>query len=82
MEDQEIFDKIVAIVTPLAKDKEALSNVKRESDFLKDLQVSSARLVDIILAIEDQFDVEVDDSEADKVETVGAAVDLIKAKLA
>jgi len=82
MEDQEIFDKIVAIVTPLAKDKEALNNVKRESDFLKDLQVSSARLVDIILAIEDQFDVEVDDSEADKVETVGAAVDLIKAKLA
>jgi len=82
MEENEIFDKIVAIVTPLAKDKEALSNVKRESDFLKDLQVSSARLVDIILAIEDQFDVEVDDSEADKVETVGAAVDLIKAKLA
>jgi len=81
MEEQEIFGKIVEIVTPFAKDESAMSNISRESNFLKDLKVSSSRLVDIILAMEDQFDIEVEDDEADKVETVGAAVDLIKTKL-
>ncbi len=75
-----VYEKVVEIVTPFAKDKEALKNISPESSFLKDLQVSSSRLVDIILAIEDKFDVEVKDDEADKIVTVGAAVALIKEK--
>jgi acyl carrier protein len=76
----EIFNKVVEIVGPLAKNKEALKNVTNESTFLKDLQVSSSRLVDIILALEDAFDIEVKDKEADKIHTIGAAVALIKSK--
>ena len=76
----EVFNKVVEIVGPLAKDKEALKKVSDSSNFLKDLQVSSSRLVDIILAIEDTFGIEVGDDEADKVHTIGAAVALIKAK--
>ncbi len=78
--ENEIFNKVVEIVTPFAKDKEALKKVTKDSNFLKDLQVSSSRLVDIILAIEDEFGIEVGDDEADKIETVGAAVTLISAK--
>jgi acyl carrier protein len=80
--ENEIYNQVVEIVTPFAKDKDALAKVTRESSFLKDLQVSSARLVDIILAIEDKFDIEINDDEADKVETVGLAVDLISKKKA
>ena len=77
----ELFGQVIAIVSPFAKDKEALKNAKENTSFLKDLQVSSARLVDIILAMEDQFGIEVADDEADKVLTIGAAVNLIRAKL-
>ncbi len=76
----EIFNKVIEIVGPLAKNKEALKNVNSDSTFLKELQVSSSRLVDIILAIEDAFGIEVQDKEADKIHTVGAAVALIKSK--
>jgi acyl carrier protein len=78
--DNEIYNQVIEIITPFAKDKDALAKVTAESNFLKDLQVSSARLVDIILAIEDKFDIEVTDEEADKIETVGLAVELINKK--
>lgn len=78
--DNEVFDQVVKIVEPFAKDKAALTKVSPNSTFLKDLQVSSSRLVDIILAIEDQFNIEIADEEADKIETVGAAVELICTK--
>lgn len=80
--DSEIFNQVVEIVGPFAKDKEALKNISADSNFLKDLQVSSARLVDIILALEDKFGIEINDDEADKVETVGLAVELISKKKA
>jgi len=80
MTDQEIFSKVVGILTPFAKNKEALGSVTAETSILKDLKVNSSRLVDIVLAFEDEFGIEVEDGEADKVRTVGAAVDLIKSK--
>lgn len=78
---EQVFEKVIEIVRPFAKDKEALQKIDSNTSFLKDLQVSSARLVDIILAIEDKFGIEVGDAEADKVETVGSAVSLIESKL-
>ena len=80
--ESEVYNQVIEIVSPFARDKEALKSVSRESNFLKDLQVSSARLVDIILALEDKFGIEINDDEADKVETVGLAVDLIEKKKA
>jgi len=82
MENNEVYSQVIEIVSPFARDKEALAKVSSDSNFLKDLQVSSARLVDIILALEDKFGIEINDDEADKVETVGLAVDLITKKQA
>ena len=81
MDDKAIFDKVVTILTPYARNKDALSGVASETSILKDLKVNSSRLVDIVLAFEDEFDIEIADGEADKVRTVGAAVDLIKGKV-
>ena len=80
MESSEVLNKVVEIVSPFARDKEALKAVSRETSFLKDLKVNSSRLVDIVLAMEDKFGIEIADEEADKIETVGAAIDLISAK--
>lgn len=82
MSRDEIFEKVVEIVSPFAKDKEALDSVTMETNILDDLKVNSARLVDVILEFEDEFDIEVEDEDADSVNTVGDAVRLIEAKTA
>lgn len=82
MTRDEIFTKVVEIVRPYTKDSEALDTVSEETNILQDLKVNSARLVDVILAFEDEFDIEVEDEDADAVDTVGDAVALIQAKIA
>ena len=43
--------------------------------------MNSARLVDVIIKCEDTFGITIEDDEADKIGTIGNAVDLIKKKL-
>lgn len=82
MTREEIFSIVVDTVAPFAKDEEALEEVSEETDILQDLRVNSARLVDVILDLEDEFDIRVEDEAADAVDTVGDAVDLIEERLA
>lgn len=82
MTEQSIFTKVVEILKVHAKDTEALAKVSLETNILTGLKVNSARLVDVVLAFEDAFGIEVSDDDADRVETVGDAVRLIQAKLA
>lgn len=79
MDQQQALDKVVAILKPFVKSPEALAAVSMETSILKDLKVNSARLVDVVLEIEDTFGIEVKDEDADKVKTVGDAVKLIMA---
>jgi acyl carrier protein len=69
MDQSEIRAKIVEIIGIYAKDKDALE------------AANSARLVDVILDFEDAFDIEVEDEDADNVNTIGDAVSLITAKI-
>ena len=81
MSGQEVYEKVVQILSPYARDKEALAQVSGDSKIIADLKINSSRLVDIILAFEDEFDIEVDDDEAREVQTVGKAVEMIGAKV-
>ena len=81
MTREEIFTKVVEIVRPYVKNPEALDAVGDDTNILQDLKVNSARLVDIILNFEDEFDIEVEDEDADAVNTVGDAVGLIQEKI-
>jgi len=71
----------VAILTPYVKNQDALATLTPETSILEDLKVNSARLVDVVLAFEDEFGIEVADDEVDAVATVGDAVNLICSKL-
>ena len=81
MEQTEIFERVVKILTPYVKNQEALDGVQLGTHILDDLKVNSARLVDVVLEFEDAFNIEIDDDDVDKVETVGNAVELIESKL-
>jgi acyl carrier protein len=76
-EQTEVLGKVVNILTPFVKNADALAAVSMETSILKDLKVNSARLVDIVLEIEDAFGIAVTDEQADQVKTVGDAVRLI-----
>ena len=81
MEQAEVMERVVKILTPWAKNEEALASVAMETSILDDLKVNSARLVDVVIAFEDDFDIEIADEDVDTVNTVGDAVNLISAKL-
>ena len=81
MNRQEIFGKVIEIIKPFVKNQEAFASVDESTNILEDLRVNSARLVDIVLDFEDAFDIEVDDEDADAVNTVGDAVQLIASRV-
>ncbi len=80
MEATEIQEKVVKILTPYVKDQEALASVSAETNILDDLKVNSARLVDVVLAFEDEFDIEIPDEDVDSANTVGDCVKLVLEK--
>ena len=80
MTKTEAFEKIKTIVKPYVKNQAAFDAATDETSFLKDLQINSARLVDIILDMETEFDMTVTDEEADTIRTLGTAADLVVLK--
>jgi acyl carrier protein len=81
MENQETFDKVIGIIKPFVKNTDKLTTADTDTRLLEDLGVNSARLVDIVLAFEDEFDIAIDDEAADRVRTLGDAVTVIQEKL-
>lgn len=76
MSREEIENKLKEIIEPYVQEKGALENLQSETDLLRDLKINSAHLVDIILDMEDAFDIEIDDESAEAMLTVGQAVDI------
>ncbi|MDD2986436.1 phosphopantetheine-binding protein [Flavobacterium sp.] len=82
MKKEEIIQKLKTIVKPYIKNEEAFENLSEETDFISDLKINSANLVDVILDIEEVFDVEIDNESMEKMINVSASIAVIEAKLA
>ena len=81
MDEKKILKEMVEILKPYTKDVAVLEAATKDTHILDDLQVNSARLVDVIIKCEDVFGIEIDDDEADKIRTIGDAVGVIESKL-
>ncbi len=71
-----------SIIKPYIQNEEAFAKLTEETDFINDLKINSANLVDIVLDVEDKFDIEIDNDSMDKMLNVKAALEVIKEKLA
>ena len=77
MNTDEIFDKVKEIIIEqLGVAEDAVSN---ESSFIDDLGADSLDIVELIMALEEEFDLEIPDAEAEKIVTVNDVVEYIKA---
>jgi acyl carrier protein len=82
MTKSEITEKLKSIVKPYIKNQEAFDNLSEATDFINDLQINSANLVDVILDIEEVFDVVISNEEMEKMLDVKSALAIIETKLA
>jgi acyl carrier protein len=75
---EEIEQRVKKIVAEQLGVNEA--DVKTESAFVDDLGADSLDTVELVMALEDEFDTEIPDEEAEKITTVKQAVDYVKAQ--
>ena len=77
MDQKEVFEKVVAILKPFAKNREALENVKLETSIQKDSEGQLGPTRGRRPGDRRDLGIQVKDEDADKVRTVGDAVSLV-----
>jgi acyl carrier protein len=77
MDEKQVLAEVITILKPFSRAPEALVNCTLKTSLRDELCINSARLVDVVLGIEDKFGITVSDEQADLVTTVGDAVRLI-----
>jgi len=70
---QAIEEKVIDIISEqMGVEK---SEIRRETSFINDLNADSLDTVELVMEFEDEFDMSIPDEEAEKIQTVGAAID-------
>ncbi len=81
MSEKEILTRLKTIVKPYVQRMEGLNDFQENTDFLNDLEINSANLVDVVLDVEDEFNIEIDNDSMEGMLTVGDAKSIIQRKL-
>lgn len=81
MEKEAMIEKLRKIVKPYVQNEEAFNALTEETDFIRDLKINSANLVDVVLDVEDEFDITIDDASMEQMLTVKAAIRIVNEKL-
>ena len=76
MNTEEVFEKVKEIIVEQLGVAE--TSVEMESSFIDDLGADSLDIVELVMALEEEFDMEIPDADAEKVVTVGDVVEYIK----
>ena len=76
MNTEEVFEKVKGII--VSQLGVADTAVTLEASFIDDLGADSLDIVELVMALEEEFDMEIPDSDAEKVVTVGDVVEYIK----
>jgi acyl carrier protein len=78
--NQEIFERVKTIVVEQLEIEDP-DTVTPEASFANDLQADSLDTVELVMALEEEFEIEIPDEAAEQIDTVGKAVDYISGKV-
>lgn len=81
MTNQEILQQLKTLVKPYVTNLEAYENLTENTDFINDLQINSASLVDVILDVEEHFKIVIDQESMEKMIDVKSTISIIESKL-
>ncbi|SDX82828.1 acyl carrier protein [Flavobacterium degerlachei] len=82
MNKEETLNQLKEIIKPYTNNQLAIENFTAETDFITDLNINSANLVDIILDVEDAFKIHIDNESMEKMIDVKSTLEIIETKLA
>jgi acyl carrier protein len=80
VEDTTVPDDIESKVIEIVSDQIGVdkSEITRETSFVNDLNADSLDTVELVMEFEDEFELSIPDEEAERIQTVGQAIDYIK----
>jgi len=78
MERAEILETLKTIMKPYIDSEVSFESISEKSDLLTDLHINSAYLVDIVLDIENEFDILIEDDVITQMTTVESSINVIK----
>jgi acyl carrier protein len=82
MDKDQIRNELKAVIDPYVIEKEKLNDLGDTTELINDLTINSANIVDIVLDIEEKYDIMIDDDSINQMNTVGEAIGVIEKKIA
>ncbi|KAA2216986.1 MULTISPECIES: acyl carrier protein [Maribacter] len=81
MQEKEKYQKLKDIIQVYLPSDVSVDNIQPSSNFISELNINSANLVDIILDVEDAFDIRLENEDMNQMQTVADALQIIDSKL-
>lgn len=77
---EDTYTQLKKIIKPYLPDDVSVEDIQENSHLVNDLNINSTHLVDIVLDVEDAFDITIEDDELEQMDTVKSSLDLISRK--
>ncbi len=81
MTTEEIYARLVPLIAAYLPEDVLADEIRPEADLTAELNINSAHLVDVVLDVEDKFDIELSNSDMENLRTVQDAVDIVNSKI-
>jgi len=80
MKEENYYQQLKGIVKPYLPEDVTIADISPDSHFINELNINSANLVDIVLDVEDAFDITLENDDMDQMQTVNDAMAIIDKK--
>jgi acyl carrier protein len=81
MTQEEIYEQLKSIITIYLPEDVSAEKIGPNSHLINELNINSSHLVDVVLDVEDQFNIEIKDAELEAMDTVSSAIAIIQQKI-
>ena len=82
MSAEEIYNQLEPIIATYLPEDVSKEDINRDADLTQELNINSAHLVDVVLDVEDAFDIELSNDDMENLRTVNDAIGIIQKKTA